>query len=124
MWHVIKKRADIISIVKKRSARYFKKTHKFGVKVTKSTKHALKLYKKTGNTFWSDAILKEMKNIQVAFQILDEKEEMPIGYKFICCHMIFDMKMEDFRRKARLVVEAHMPETPAAVMTYDSVLSH
>ena len=90
----------------------------------KSEKHALELDKKNVNMFWSDAISKDMKNVQVAFQILDEKEEMLIGYKFICCHMIFDMKMEDFRRKARLVAEGYMPEMPAAAMTYDNVLSH
>ena len=61
--HVIKKRAHIIYLVKKRSARYIKKTHKFGVEVPKSTKHALELYKKNGNTYLSDAIVEEMKNV-------------------------------------------------------------
>ena len=63
-----------------------------------------------------------MKNVRVAFQILDENEEVPIGYKFIRCHMIFDVKMEDFRRKARLVAGGHMADTPAAI-TYASVVS-
>ena len=63
-----------------------------------------------------------MKNVRVAFQILDENEEVPIGYKFFCCHMIFDIKMEDFRRKARLVAGGHMTDTPAAI-TYASVVS-
>ena len=49
-------------------------------------------------------------------------EEVPIGYKFIRCHMIFDVKMEDFRRKSRLVAGGHMTDTPAAI-TYDSVVS-
>ena len=74
----------------------------------KSAKHALELDKKNVNMFWSDAISKEMKNVQVAFQILDENEEVPIGYKFIRCRMIFDMKMEDFCRKEYLVVEGHI----------------
>ena len=93
--HVIKKRAHIISLVKNRSARYLKKTHKFGVQVPKSAKHALELDKQNSNTFWKDSIAKEMNNVRVAFQMLDENEEVPIGYKFICCHMIFDIKMED-----------------------------
>ena len=119
---MIKKRAHFISLIKKRSARNLKKTHKFGVQVPKSAKHALELDKQNGNTFWEDSIAKEMKNVRVAFQILDENEEVPIGYKFIRCHMIFDVKMEDFRRKSRLVAGVHMTDTPASI-TYASVVS-
>ena len=36
--HVIKKRAHIMYLVKKRSTRYLKKTHKFGVQVPKTEK--------------------------------------------------------------------------------------
>ena len=36
--------------------------------------------------------------------------------------MIFDIKMEDFRRKARFVAGGHMTKAPAA-MTYASVVS-
>ena len=35
--------------------------------------------------------------------------------------MIFDMKMEDFYRKARFVAGGHMTETPAT-MTYDRIV--
>ena len=60
---MINKRARILSLVKKISAHYLKKTQKFGVKVPKSAKRALQLDKKNGNTFWSDAISTEMKNV-------------------------------------------------------------
>jgi hypothetical protein len=36
--------------------------------------------------------------------------------------MIFDVKMEDFRRKARFVVGGHTTDTPYA-MTYTGVVS-
>ena len=36
--------------------------------------------------------------------------------------MIFDVKMEDFRRKARFVAGGHMTKAPSA-MTYASVVS-
>ena len=49
-----------------------------------------------------------MKNVRAEFQILDENEEVLIGYKSICCHMIFDVKMEDFRHKARFVMGEKM----------------
>ena len=58
-----------------------------------SAKYALKLDRENGNTYWSDAIAKDMKNVRVEFQILDDKNPVPIGYKFICCCMIFDIKM-------------------------------
>ena len=61
--HVIKKRVHIISLLKKRSMCYLKKNHKFGFEVPKSTKHAFDIDSKNGNTFWSDDISKEMKNV-------------------------------------------------------------
>jgi hypothetical protein len=38
------------------------------------------------------------------------------------CHMVFDVKIEGFRRKARLVAGGHTTETPA-VMTYATKVS-
>jgi hypothetical protein len=51
-----------------------------------------------------------------------EKNQSPPTYKEIRCHMIFDVKMEDFRRKARFVAGEHTTDTPHA-MTYASVFS-
>ena len=47
-------------------------------------------------------------------------ERAPIGHKQINCHMIYDVKMEDYRRKTRLVAGGHMIETPKC-MTCSSV---
>ena len=44
-----------------------------------------------------------------------------IGHKQINCHLIYDVKMEDFRRKAQLVAGGNMTETPKC-MTYSSVV--
>ncbi len=41
---------------------------------------------------------------------------------YIRCHMIFDVKLEDFRRKARYVAQCNMTEAPAT-LTYTSVVS-
>ena len=64
-----------------------------------------------------------MKNVQPAFEIHEgSKEEIPIGYQKIECHMIFDIKLgENFRRKARLVGGGHMTVAPASI-TYSSVV--
>jgi hypothetical protein len=99
-----------------------KRTHKFGIELPKTVNEALELDKKNGNTFWADAIAKEMKDVRVAFKILPDGQSAPIGYQKIPCHMIFDIKVEDFRCKARLVAGGHMTKAPATI-TYASVVS-
>jgi hypothetical protein len=89
----------IISLVRKHNPRYLKQTHKLGIELPKTINEALALDRKNGNTFWADAIAKEMKDICVAFKILLDGQSAPIGYQKIPCHMIFDIKMEDFDAK-------------------------
>ena len=78
--HTLKKRDSIISLVKKKS-RYLKKTHKFGIEISKTVKEAAELDVKNGDTKWMDAILKEMTNVRVAFDILKDGDRAPIGHK-------------------------------------------
>jgi hypothetical protein len=120
--HVLKKRKHIISLVRKRQTRYLKRTHKFGVEMPRNAEHAKELDAANGNTLWQDAIAKEMEKVRVAFKILEGGERAPIGHQFIKCHLIFDVKMENFQRKARFVAGGHMTEVPEA-MTYASVVS-
>ncbi len=120
--HVLKKRDRIISLVCKRTTRYLKRTHKFGIEVPKTVKEALALDRKNGNTLWADAIAKEMEEVRIAFNILPDGRSAPIGYQKIPCHMIFDVKMEDFQQKARLVAGGHLTQAPATI-TYASVVS-
>ncbi len=54
--HVLKKRDQIISLVKKCNPRFLKRTHKFGIEVPKTVKVALDIDRRNGNTFWADAI--------------------------------------------------------------------
>ena len=68
--------------------------------VVKTVKEALELDKKNGNTLWADAIAEEMKDVRVPFKILPDGQSASIGYQKIPCHVIFNMKMEDFRCKA------------------------
>jgi hypothetical protein len=96
-------------------------THKFGIELPKTVKEAPELDKKNGNTFWADAIAKEMKDVCVAFKILLDGQSAPFGYQKIPCHMIFDIKMEDFGCKARLIAGGHMTKAPTTI-TYASVV--
>ena len=118
---VLQKRDRIISKVAKRQTRYLKRTTKFGIELPKTVAEALALDKKNGNTKWADAIAKEMKNVKLAFDILPDGEFAPRDHTFVKTHMVFDIKMEDFRRKARLVAGGHMTEAPKCI-TYSSVV--
>ncbi len=120
--HVLKKHDWIISLVRKWTTCYLKRTHKFGIEVSKTDKEALDLDHKNGNTLWADAIAKEKKEVCIALNILLDGHSAPIGYQKIPYHMIFDMKMEDSRQKTRLVASGHRTKAPATI-TYASVVS-
>ena len=117
--YVLKKRDRIIAAVNKR---YVKRTHKFGIEIPKTVQRAYEIDEETGTTLWRDAIEKELQNVRVAFETIEEKD-IPKGSQFIECHMIFDVKMEaNFRRKARLVAGGHKTDAPSCP-TYASVIS-
>ncbi len=81
----------------------------------------MKYDEENGNSLWHDAIQKELKNVQVVFNFLSEDEQVPIGYKKIPCHIIFDVKM-DFTRKAHFIAGGHKTDPPTSI-TYSSVVS-
>jgi hypothetical protein len=116
---VLNKCSRIIAEVTKS---YHKRTHKFGVEVPKSWDDCVMLDKENDNTLWQDAVRKEMKNVRIAFQILNDADAIPPTYQEIRCPMIFDVKMEDFQYKLRFVASGHTTYTPHA-MTYASVVS-
>jgi hypothetical protein len=115
----LKKRDRIIAKV---NTRYLKQNHKFGIEVPKTVAHAMNLNIKNQNTFWEDSIANELKEVKVAFNVLDEGTHEPVNIQFMKCHVIFDVKMEDFWRKARLIAGGHMTNPPAAA-TYASIVS-
>ena len=64
-----------------------------------------------------------MKNVRIGFDIKEAGPLVkPVGYQPVRCHIIFDIKLESFKRKARLVAGGHMTETPKT-LTYASVVS-
>jgi hypothetical protein len=84
---VLRKRKHIISFVKKRSTRFLKKAHKFGIEVPRSVAEAYALDKKNGNTLWADSIANEMKNKRIAFKILINGDKVPIGFQRMQCQV-------------------------------------
>ena len=95
--HKLKKRDRIIASIRKQQTRNIKKSHKFVIELHKTVEQALALDAKNGNTLWANAISKEMENVRVAFEVLPDGKPVPVGHHFVQCHMVFDIKMEDFR---------------------------
>jgi hypothetical protein len=62
-----------------------------------------------------------MKNVRVAFKLLNPSKKPAPGYKKIPLRMIFDIRM-DFIRKARLVAGGHLMYPPSC-LTYSSAVS-
>ena len=126
--HKVFKRKE--RIIKKVRSKYWRTTHKFGIEVPKSVEEAYEIDRITGTSHWTRAIEKEMKNVRVAFQKLDNVShdqmrtgKIKPGYSYCSTHMIFDIKMDGaFARKARLVADGHKTKAPASV-TYSSVVS-
>lgn len=116
--YVIRKRNRIISKVK---SKYWRTSHKFGIRVPKTVAEAYEIDRKTGTLHWTRAIEKEMSKIQGmnSFEKVDgltpealrqNATKLP-GHGEVRVHMIFDIKMDgNFTRKARLVCNGH--ETP------------
>jgi hypothetical protein len=117
--YTLKKRNCIIPAVKRRVV---KKSHKFGIRVPDHIDEAHALDKTNGNFLWGDATAKEMKNIRVAFDIIGGDAMPPVGHQEIQCHGIFDVKMDGFARKYRMVAGGHTTEAPKT-LTYASVVS-
>ena len=116
----LKRRNRIIAAVNKR---YHKRTHKFGIEIPKTYEDCVRIDKENGNTYWQDAIRKEMAKVRIAFKTLGDNEQVPPTFQQMRCHMVYDVKMENFQRKARLVAGGHMTEVTSATMTYASVVS-
>jgi len=82
---------------------YIKRTHKFGIEVPKTIKRALEIDKENGNSLWRDAIAKEMQAVKITFKMLEDGQKPTPGYQLMSWHIIFDVKLDGFKRKARLV---------------------
>ncbi len=84
---------------------------KYGILVPTTVEEAFNLDKQNGNNYWRDAIQKEMRNVTVAFKILNPKDMVPVGYSKLKVHLVFDIKL-DLTRKARLVADGHLTPDP------------
>jgi hypothetical protein len=72
------RRRERIAKLKKK---YMRTTHKFGIDIPNSVKHAIMLDEANGNTLWQDAIKKEMGKVRVAYKAKEgvDLEEVRAG---------------------------------------------
>ena len=96
-----------------RNQRLLAKTfrEKFGIPIPNTIAEALHLDRIAGNSKWADAIAKEMGNLDrlKVFRYHPPSYIFPLdeGWQKAPLRMIFDIKNEDHRYKARLVVGGH-----------------
>ena len=110
-WQVnctLKKRDAIIASVRSKIA---KTTHKYGIEIPTSWKHAKEIDARNKNHLCENALAEEMKNVGVAFDILENHKNVPVGQTKASGHLIWDVKM-DFTRKARWVKDGHQTADP------------
>ena len=104
----LQKRNAIIAAIKHRAR---KTSHKYDIEIPTSVEHVYALDKANGDTFWHDAIKKEMFNVGIAFEVLEHERNLPVGWKKVTSHIIFDVNM-DLTRKARWVLDGHKTLDP------------
>ena len=98
-----------------------KRNFKYGHQVPSSVHEAYLLDKRFKTTRCRDAIVKEMKNVRVAFKLLENSENLPPAHEFVPCHLVFDVKM-DGTFKARFVAAGCKTSDPEG-STYAGVVS-
>ena len=116
--YTLRKREVILAVVKNWIR---KMTHKYGIEIPRDVEHAHEIDLRNGNTMWRGTLKKEMYNVRVAFEILDEGAHVPHGWKQVTRHLVWDVKM-DFTRKARWVLDGHKTPDPIG-STYAGVVS-
>ena len=99
VYTVLRKRNIIVAKVK----RYWRQTHKFGIRLPKTVAEALAIDEEIRTDFWRKALAKEMSKVKVTWMVADGvspeqartgKELSMIRYQEIQCHVIFDVKMD------------------------------
>ena len=83
--YTLKKREAIISAV---NTRVRKVTHKYGIEILMGVEHAKELARQNDKTMWMDTLAKEMYNVGVAFEVLDEGQQSPNGWKKVTGHLV------------------------------------
>ena len=100
-----------------------KQRMKFGIAIPNSVKEALALDALNKNNLWAEAIKKEMSALDKAgvFEYKCPNLNVPRDFQYAPLRMIFEVKQEDLRRKARLVAGGHVVDS-SMYESYSSVV--
>ena len=97
--------------------------YKFGIEVPKTVKRALELDEVNGNTYWQDAMAKEVGTMLDMNTFKDMGEHFDWkGYQHIPIIWCFDVKF-DFRRRARAVANGSVSDPLPDNEVYSGVVS-
>ena len=75
--YVLKKQKRILQKVK---SKYWARTHKYGIRISKNVREAMEIDKENNNTLWMDAVRLEMNNVCVAFEEYDGDTNNLVGW--------------------------------------------
>jgi hypothetical protein len=99
---------------------------KFSIRIPNTTTEALRLDKENNNLLWAEAIDKEMSALErlECFKFVDPTTTFSRsdGWQFAPMRMIFDVKQEDMRHKARFFMGGHVVDSSQHT-TYSSTIS-
>ena len=102
-----------------------KHREKFGIRIPNNVREALLFDKLNGDTKWADAIAKEMGALErlhcFKFMPPNHKLSRKDGWQYAPLHMIFEIKQQDLRHKARFVVGGHVVDASQHI-TYSSTI--
>ena len=116
--YTLRKRDTIVSTV---NSRVKSVPQKYVIEVPCTVKKSLAFDDRNGNHLWRDALDKEMSNLRVDFDILDENQHALPGYYKASGHIIFDVRMT-LERTTRWVKYGHRAPKPRH-STYAGVVS-
>lgn len=89
----------------KRNILYWETTYRYGIKIPKTMKEAIKLDIENSNTLWHDTTYKLISDCRIAFEAFDKRlTEMLPGYFKLSCHLIFEIKLSEFFKIGKLVL--------------------
>ena len=97
-----------INMIIKVISRYWKCTHKCGIIIPKTYKHAMQLYEQNCTDLWRIAWENDMRNVKVSSSIKYEGKVVPVGYQENGCNPILDIKSTPLTRKVRFVGGRYM----------------
>ena len=76
---MFKKRDRIVASIRKLQTKHLMRSHKFGIKCSRTVEQAYLLDVRNSNILWADALFKEMENVRVKFDILSDGSHYPLA---------------------------------------------